>query len=275
MKSTAMISRSIIVALFIVFIIVLTFSSLAFADDEENQISGFVWTDDDFPIEDTVYSLEGFYTYYNPKSIGYNVADNMEKICILGSEEPLRIKIVKEENNDSMLDHFLGIDVNRVYTSFDNPTMIYYEKGTTPGFEVNEENNVLQFTFEKELLKVKNDAETYEFVFNFDDGKAYSLVWVTKESDLLGYTENDHVWTVRKAEESSPEPTPIGDQTQGDIFKTGEESAFANESTHVIAEETADETSEARNITDFVILAFVIMLVIAVYKIYHFIIKNK
>lgn len=175
---------SIILLLFLILIlIVLSMSVSAFAEDNEQT------------KEETMYrySLKDFWENYDYEDIGYHVIDPMEKIYLIKSEEPLEIQIERERGEDSLLEHFLGLTVTWVY-SISDPTIINYEQMISPDYKVKEKNGVLIFIFEKENLKSLVDLQRYEFLFSFDDGKAYSLIWATEESDKLVYREEGHVF---------------------------------------------------------------------------------
>lgn len=214
----------------------------AFADEEDP--IGFA-LDENISDEDNVGSLEGFYSHYNPEDIGYHVAAPKEKIHIVGTSESLNIQVAKEENNGSIMDHFTGVEVNRVYTSLEDVTTLFYEKADTPDYEVKEENGILTFTFDNDCLKIINSVSTYEIIINFDDGKAYSLVWVTKEPDLLGYTESGHVWIVSEPPEVPIGPDPkVGPNGERDMEPLEELDIPApnNETVQAITEENTENT---------------------------------
>lgn len=247
---------------FIVFILailmVLMMPAAAFADEEAP--IGFA-LDDNISDEDNVGSLEGFYSHYNPEDIGYHVVAPKEKIHIVGSSDSLNIQVAKEENNGSIIDHFTGVEVNRVYTSLEDVTTLFYEKADTPDYEVKEENGILTFTFDNDCLKIINGVSTYEIIINFDDGKAYSLVWVTEETDLLGYTESGHVWIVLEPSEVPVEPDPkVGPNGEIDMEPIEELdiSTPDNEAVQVATEENTDGNETDRNVpktadnTDFI-----------------------
>lgn len=225
---------------FIVFILailmVLMMPAAAFADEEAP--IGFA-LDDNISDEDNVGSLEGFYSHYNPEDIGYHVVTPKEKIHIVGTSGSLDIQVAKEENNGSIMDHFIGVEVNRVYTSLEDVTTLFYEKADTPDYEVKEENGILTFTFDNDCLKIINSVSTYEIIINFDDGKAYSLVWVTKEPDLLGYTESGHVWIVSVPPEVPANAPRVGPNDEMDM-ESIEESGISNR----VVEEVNDDNAE-------------------------------
>lgn len=259
MKSIKMINTKALILFLIAILLVLSMPMAAFADDE-NQLK-----EEDMP---GVGSFEGFWMRYDPEDIDYHVTDNMEKICILDDEEPLEIKIEKEENDGSLIEHFLDVTVSHVHTSLDDMTRLYFEPENTPDYDVFEEDGVLSFIFSKDALECPNDIKRYEFLFTFDDGQAYSLVWVTKETDKLEYTEGGHVWA-----------TPVPDITLEDLGislpTATDKAATGSESTQVIAEDVAEDIHETNNITAPVIVACVLAVAFALIILYHSRIKNR
>lgn len=188
MKTKDLINLKALIVFLIMIFMILSMPMSVFADEEGDRIK-----EEDMPMAG---SLEGFWMRYNPEDIDYHVIDPMEKICIIGDEEPLEIRITKEENDGSLSDHFLEVTVNHIHTSADDMDKIYYEPENTPDYEMSEEDGILSFIFSKDILECPKDIKRYEFVFTFDDGKAYSLVWVTKKNDMLEYTESGHVWFI-------------------------------------------------------------------------------
>lgn len=246
-----MISKKAFFVLFISIFIVFTFSAYAFADDEDQM-------KEEMP---NASSLEGFWLRYNPEEIGYHVAEPMEKICIIGSEEPLEIQIIKEENDGPLIEHFIGLTLTHIYTSFEDLTSLFYEEEAAPDYEVTEENGILKFAINKDGLKCPDDLRSYEFLFTFDDGKACSLVWVTKESDLLGYTDGGHVWIVKEP------PTLNWDENPVERSNLIEESTVEGGDTSLV-EESIDDVSE-KNVTVILILSLLIIAVAAIYILYR------
>ena len=230
------INSKVFIVFILVILMVLTMPSAAFADEEDP--IGFA-LDENISDEDNVGSLEGFYSHYDPEDIGYHVVAPKEKIHIVGTSGSLEIQVAKEENNGPVMDHFTGVEVNRVYTSLEDVTTLFYEKADTPDYEVKEENGILTFTFDNDCLKIINSVSTYEIIINFDDGKAYSLVWVTEETDLLGYTESGHVWIVLESPEVPVEPDPkVGPNGEKDMEPIEE----SDISTQVVEEANDDNT---------------------------------
>jgi len=213
-------------------------------------------------------SLEGFWMRYDPEDIGYHVVDPMEKICILGDEEPLKIQITKEENNESLSDHFLEVTVTNIYTSFEDMNKLFYESCTTPEYEMSEEDGILTFIFSKDIFECPKDFKRYEFVFTFDDGKAYSLVWVTKENDMLEYTESGHVWFI-PAPIVTLEDMGITEPTY--VYEESKDSVPVN----IIEGEKVDEKASNGNYTWLIIIGCVIIVAIVAFVIYRFAFKSK
>lgn len=172
MNNIKTLNTKMLIILLLAIVMVLSMSVFAFAGDENSKEDGSMY----------IYSLKDFWENYNPEDVGYHVVDPMEKIYLMESEEPLEIQVAKDENGDAILDYFAGLTVTWVY-SIDDPTVICREEIEAPDYKVNEENNILNFVFDKENLKGLEDFQRYEFLFNFDDGKAYSLVWATEEEN--------------------------------------------------------------------------------------------
>lgn len=249
--------KKIILVIFII-LIVMSMPMMVLADDEGEQTEGgtFYW-----------YSLKDFWENYKPEDVGYYVLDNMEKIYVLGSEEPLEIKIVKEGNDSSPLDHFIGLTVNWVYSTYD-PTIIYSEEIESPEYEVTEEDGVLTFTFNKDNLKTLEDFQRYEFLFTFNDGRAYSLVWATENGDKLYYTEGGHVF------EKYPEEPPLEKMGVYGPTQAGETTADEGY-VELITENYAEEVPETNNYSIPILLACVAAAVFAVFMAYRLKVRNK
>lgn len=245
------INSQVLILFIISILIVLSIPMAAFADDEDQ-------TKEEIP---NASSLEGFWLRYNPEEIEYHVAEPMEKICVIGSEEPLEIQIVKEENDGPLIEHFLGLTLTHIYTSFEDLTSLFYEEEAAPDYEITEENGILKFTVSKDGLKCPDDLRSYELLFAFDDGKACSLVWVTKEIDLLGYTDDGHVWIVKEP------PTLNWDENPVERSNLIEESTIEGGDT-LLVEEKNDDVSE-RNVKVILILSLLIIAVAVVYILYR------
>lgn len=261
MKNKRMINYKLVILFIIAILLILSMPKLAFAEDE-----------DQIKEEDLrrVSTLEGFWLEYSPEDIGYHVIDNMEKICILGDEEPLEIQITKEENDGSLLDHFTEVKVTNVNNDI---WEIFYEPEKTPDYEVSEKDGVLSFIFDKDELECPYDANRYEFLFMFDDGQAYSLVWATKGSDMLEYTEEGHVWFTPAPDFKSLEEMGVYLPTlDNELAPPITQEA---ESIQLIADETADEVSETRNIIFPIILVCAIITAIAVVAAYRMKTKKR
>lgn len=249
MKNKVIINSHMLIVFIIAILIVLSIPMAAFADDEDQTKDG-TWY---------IYSLKDFWENYVYEDIGYHVVEPMEKIYEMESEEPLEIQVVKEENGGSALDHLISLTVNWVY-SIDDPSVIYSEEVDSPEYNVTEENGVLTFTFEKERLKFLEDFQRYEFVFNFDDGKAYSLVWATKESGKLVYREEGHVFVEALKLESEPNPVI------GSVQNSETEIISDIEPAQIMAEETTDEVAKTsiKNpviIGCFIVAAFIVIVI--------------
>lgn len=257
MKSVTMISKKALFVLFISVLIVFTFSAYAFADDEDQNKDGGRY----------IYSLKDFWENYKPEDIGYHVTDHMEKIYLMDLEEPLEIQIEKEDNDGSLVDHFKGLTVNWVYSTYD-PTVIYYEEISSPEYAVSEEDGVLTFTFEKESLKSLMDFQRYEFLFRFDDGEAYSLVWATGPEHKLVYNEDGHVFT----EPLQLEPDP---PIFGESIVTAETDADSEPEVLITDEAPSDEAAETNNIIVPVLSGCVIIAAFAVFMVLRFKSKEK
>ncbi len=245
------INSQVLILFIISILIVLSIPMAAFADDED-QTKDETWY---------IYSLKDFWENYVYEDIGYHVVEPMEKIYEMESEEPLEIQVVKEENGGSDLDHLIGLTVNWVY-SIDDPAVIYSEEVDSPEYNVAEENGVLTFTFEKEKLKSLVDFQRYEFIFDFDDGKAYSLVWATKESGKLVYREEGHVFV--EALKLEPDPDPI----IGSVQNSNSETEYMSdiEPAQLIEEETTDEVYKTSInihviIGCFIVAAFTVLVI--------------
>lgn len=194
---------------FIVFILVILMVhimyAIAFADEEGNQ-----------PKEERyIYSVNYFWENYNPEDVGYHVTDPMEKIYLKESEEPLEIRIVKEENEGTLLDHFLDLTVTWVYSDED-PKIINYEQVNTPYYDVTEDEGELAFMFSRENMNLLeyDPCQRYEFLFTFDDGKAYSLIWAADKTLNLEYNEDGHVHPVPPEEDEHVPKEQMGDSEQ-------------------------------------------------------------
>lgn len=255
MKRTT-ISKKVLFVLFISVLIALTFSTLAFADEDPNKDG-----------DRYIYSLKDFWENYKAEDIGYHVTDHMEKIYLIDSEEPLEIQIEKEVNDGPLVDHFIGLAVNWVYSTYD-PTVIYYEEFIMPDYEVTEEGGTLRFTFSKDSLKSLVDFQRYEFLFRFDDGEAYSLVWATGPEHKLVYNEEGHVFV----EPLQLEPDP---PIFGESIVTGETDVDSETEILLSDEAPSDEVAEINNIIVPIILGCVIITAFAMFMAYRFKSKEK
>lgn len=257
MNNKAFNSKGLIILLLAI-LMTLSMSVFAFADDEDQL------KEEELPKAST---LEGFWLRYDPEDIGYHVTDNMEKICILGTEEPLEIKIVKEENDgSSLLDHFLEVTVTNINNDI---TEIFYEQEDTPDYEMFEEDNALSFIFNKGNLECPYDAKRYEFLFNFDDGQANGLVWATNKDNMLEYTEDGHVWFVPARDYKSLEEMGVYLPTLGNEPALTDESALDTDPVQLLAEEAVDEAYEESNIMIPVIIICALIVAVAAFVIYR------
>ena len=237
------------IILLLTILMVMSMSVFAFADEEDQTKEGTVYW----------YSLEDFWENYNPEDVGYHVVDPMEKIYYMESEGPLEIQVAKDDHGDALLDHFAELTVTWVYST-DDPTVIYREPIDKPEYEVTEEMDVVSFIFSKDKLKDLEAGQRYEFLFTFDDGKAYSLVWATDDSMKLVYTESGHVFM--------DSPTPVDLPSEGQTAQINDSSIDAVPA-EPIAEDTTDEAAETRNITAPIVLVCVIIAAFAIFMVYR------
>ncbi len=257
MKNKVITDKKALILFLIAILLVLSMPMSAFAEDED-QLKEEVLPNPG--------SYEGFYLRYNPEDIGYHVTENREKICILGNEEPLEIKIAKEGNDGSLLDHFIDVKVTHIDNDISD---IFYKPEKTPDYEVFEEEGVLSFIFNKDCLECPYDSKRYEFLFMFDDGQAYDLVWATNKDDMLEYTEEGHVWIVPARDYTSLEEMGVFLPTLSNETKIDSESAPESESAQLIAEDASDEVSETRNILAPIVLVCVIIAAFAIFMVYR------
>lgn len=267
MKNTKFLGKKILLLVAVLIIIVMLIPTSAFANDDDGIEK------DEIP---SAGSLEGFWMRYSPEDIGYHVVEPMEKICILGDEGSLEIQIIKDENDGSLLEHFLGVTVSNVYTSFEDLNKVFVELSDTPSYEISEEKGILNFTFSKDTLKCPYDIRSYEFLFSFDDGKAYSLVWIAKESDLLGYVDGGHVWIVKEPPELNWNEFPVEGAPEVNTITAEDEQAQLIEKetdqVQVMENETDKIDTEIRRIAVPLILISVILFALSVFMIR---IRNK
>lgn len=254
MKTVKMINNKVLILFLIAILIALSMPMSVFADDEGDQPKD----------ERYIYSLKDFWENYDPEDIGYHVVDPMEKIYLMESEEPLEIQVVREEDDGLLLEHFLGLTLTWVYSDTD-PTIINYVEAATPDYEVTEEEGVLTFIFSKDSLKSMENDQRYEFLFTFDDGQAYSLVWASDGSLNLVYTESGHVF-LEPPEIVDPYPLPAAGPVQNDEQKVNtepvqmdepimdnepalvNESAIDNESVQLVTDENTVNNSNNNNV---------------------------
>lgn len=251
MTNKRMINYKMLILLTIAVLMVLFTPGTVFADDEGEPKE-----------ESSVYTLEGFWARYNPEDVGYHVIDPKEKIWYLESENLLEFQIIKEDGDDSLLNHFVELNVKRVITTFDDPSAISFESETPPSYEVSEEDGILTFEVNKDNPSSLKEGQRYEFAFVFDDGIAYGFACATERDDLLCYTEEGHVWIVEDTESSDPLPEP------GGVLVQNTEVASNSEPTQLIAEENEND-SRVSNITVQVVVVCLFVVSFILFMIYR------
>ena len=176
-----------------------------FDDEDEEDLDDEEYDDEEFDDEDE--------EFVSNEDEMYHVSDHSEKTWLIDSEEPLVFEIIRDEETESLKDHFTGIKMDNEDL---DPSM----------YTVSEEDGVLRITFSTDFLKELELGSWYDLEFTFDDGRAFGAIWVIDEDYEWEYSE-DGIIVIKNAyplgmEPISP-PLEENDQEKDAVPKTGDE----------------------------------------------------